>query len=446
MLPFSSFIFAFFALSSLIVCSHAINSDFSVELIHRDSYKSPLYNPTQTKFQQIINDAHRSINRSNYINQKISLTKTKFESSLTYDDGAYLISYYDGTPPFKVYAFLDSGSNLIWIQCKPCNVCFNQTSPIFNPSKSSSYKNIPCYSSRCKTTEAETFCSKDRDACQYTLGYDLNTNTQGDLILETITLKSTFGSMVSFPKIMIGCGYNNSFYSGKSSGIVGLGTGPLSLIRQLGSFIDERFSYCLVDDTNVNLSSKLNFGDAAKVSGKNVVSTPMVKLVGNQQEEYYYLTLKAVSVGSKRIKYKGFKNKGVNASTHNILIDSGTTVTFVPRHFYHKLESTVKKVVKLERFHDDSGNYNLCYNTTLKKNTSKPPNFPVITAHFSGGDVKLDSKGSFKSLSKEIKCLAIFPQKYDFAIFGNKAQVNYLVGYDLKKNIVSFKPTDCSKY
>ena len=68
---------------------------------------------------------------------------------------------------------------------------------------------------------------------------------------------------------------------------------------------------------------------------------------------------------SKRIKYIEFKNKGVNASTHNILLDSGTRVTLVPRHFYHKLESTVKKLVKQERFHDESGEYKLCYNTTF---------------------------------------------------------------------------------
>ncbi|XP_058777065.1 aspartic proteinase CDR1-like [Vicia villosa] len=442
MLQVSCFILIFFCLFNLIISSHAINNGFSIELIHRDSYKSPLYNPTQTKFQRIINDARRSINRSNYINREFSITKNKLESSLIYENGAYLMSYYVGTPPFKVYGYLDSGSNLIWLQCKPCNVCFNQTSPIFNPSKSSSYQNIPCSSSRCKSTEAETSCSNDRDVCEYTLGYGLTEKTQGDLILETITFESTSGSMVSFPKIVIGCGYNNTFNGGKGSGVIGLGTGPLSLIKQLGSFTDERFSYCLVDDRNVNLSSKVNFGDAAKVSGNNVVSTPMVKLIGNHQEEYYYLNLKAVSVGSKRIKYRGFKNKGVNASTHNILIDSGTTLTFVPSHFYHKFESAIKKVVKLERFHDDSGEFNLCYNTT-----SKQPNFPVITAHFSGGDVKLDSMGSFMSLSKGIECLAIFPhRKHNFGIFGNKLQVNYLVGYDLKKNIVSFKPTDCSKY
>ncbi|XP_058725590.1 aspartic proteinase CDR1-like [Vicia villosa] len=403
---------------------------------------SPVYNPTQTKSQKTINSLYRSINRANYIYEEYSFSKNKPTSSLIYDEGEYLMSYFVGTPPFKVYGILDSGSNLIWIQCKPCIICYNQTTPIFNPSKSSSYQKISCSSSRCKSREEDISCSKDRDSCEYTLDYGRGGKTQGDLILETISLESTSGSIISFPDIVIGCGHTNTLSdTGKSSGVVGLAIGPMSLIKQLGSSFNERFSYCLIDYRNVNQSSKLNFGDAAIVSGNNVVSTPMVKMIGNNQTDYYYLNLKAVSVGDKRIKYSGFKNKGINASTHNILLDSGTTMTFVPRHFYYRLESAVKKAIKLPRFYDDSGAFNLCYNTTFKK-----PKFPLIVAHFSGGDVKLDSKGTFRSLSEGIECFSFFPHERDLGIFGHSVQVNYLVGYDLKNNIVSFKPTDCSKY
>lgn len=34
---------------------------------------------------------------------------------------------------------------------------------------------------------------------------------------------------------------------------------------------------------------------------------------------------------------------------------------------------------------------------------------------------------------------------YGLYLFGNLLQRNVLVGYDLVKNEVSFKPTDCSK-
>ncbi|WJX74982.1 hypothetical protein P8452_58568 [Trifolium repens] len=238
------------------------------------------------------------------------------------------MSYSIGTPPFKVYGSLDTGSDFVWLQCKPCNICYNQTSPIFNPSKSSSYKKISCSSRTCKSMN-NISCSHDDDSCEYTYGYGDGSYSQGDLSVETLTLDFTSGSSVSFPNFIIGCGHTNnlSYSSGHSFGIIGFGDGPLSLINQISSLIGGKFSYCLIGefDKRSNLSSKLNFGDAAIVSGDNVVSTPIVGHEG-------------------------------------------------------------------------------------------------------------------------VECFAFRPSRYGSAIFGNLSQKNLLVGFDLKNNVVSFKPTDCTKY
>ncbi|GAU11066.1 hypothetical protein TSUD_113590 [Trifolium subterraneum] len=351
------------------------------------------------------------------------------------------MSYSIGTPPFKVYGEIDTGSDLIWLQCMPCNICYNQTSPIFNPSNSSSYKKISCSSRTCKSVE-NISCSHEDDGCEYTSRYGDGSESHGDLSMETLTLDFTSGSSVSFPNILIGCGHtNNLSYGGHGSGIIGFGPGPMSLINQLGPSIGGKFSYCLngVFDKQSDLSSKLNFGDDAIVSGENVVSTPIVRYTSGQLE--YYLTLEAFSVGNERIKFEGFEREGTNISTQTIVIDCGATVTFLPHKFYTTLESVVAKAVKLERVQDPTGSFNLCYNTT-----SKQSNFPVIIAHFRGADVKLDSKGTFLTIEEGIECFTFRPSYNNNAIFGNLAQKNFLIGYDLKNNIVSFKPTDCTKY
>ncbi|RHN76491.1 putative nepenthesin [Medicago truncatula] len=77
--------------------------------------------------------------------------------------------------------------------------------------------------------------------------------------------------------------------------------------------------------------------------------------------------------------------------------------------------------------------FNLSYNTT-----SKQSKFPEITAHFRGANVKLDSKGAFLTIYEGIECFAFFFP--GGPIFGSLAQRNLLVGYDLEKSIVSFKP------
>ena len=251
-----------------------MNNGFSFELIHRDSSKSPIYHPLETKFQRVYNVVPCSINRVNHFSKQFLLDTNQLVSTLTPDSGEYLISYLVGTPPFKAYGFMDTGSNLIWLRCQPCHTCFDQTSPIFNPSKSSSYKNISCSSSTCKDTpEVDTSCNHDEDACEYSVTYGANAKSQGDLSTETLTLDSTSGSSVSFPKIVIECGHINVLSDNdQSSGIVGMGSGQMSLIKHLGSSIGSKFSYCLIpfpsDSSRSNSSSKLKFGDAAVVSGK----------------------------------------------------------------------------------------------------------------------------------------------------------------------------------
>jgi len=416
----------------MISLSNALNNGFSVELIHRDSSKSPLYQPTQNKYQRVTNAMRRSINRVNNF-YKDSLTNTP-KSTVIPDHGAFLMTYSVGTPPFKLYGILDTGSPMVWLQSKPCEHCYNQTTPIFNPLKSSSYKNnIPCLSKKCKSFES-TFCSKNK-TCEYTIKYGDGSTSQGDLSLETLTLDSTSGSSISFPKTVLGFGHKNiGSFEGNISGIVGLGNGPLSFINQLDSSLSGKFSYCLGPESS-NSTSKLNFGEAAAVSGHGVVSTPLVK---KDPQFFYFTTLKAFSVGNKRVEFSKLSNGSVDG---NILVDSGTTLTVVPSGIIHNLESAVVKSVKLKRAKDPTGGiFNVCYSVTSNKY-----DFPIITAHFKGADVKLPSIGTFVPVADGVVCLALIPSKLNEGIFGNLAQQNLLVGYDLQRKIISFKPTDCTK-
>jgi hypothetical protein len=123
----------------------------------------------------------------------------------------------------------------------------------------------------------------------------------------------------------------------------------------------------------------------------------------------------------------------------NIIIDSGTTLTFLPNDVYAKLKSAMIESVKLKRVHDPNHTFDLCYSVT-----SDGYDFPLITAHFKGADVPLHSIGTFVRIADDIVCLAFSPSDDD-PIFGNLAQQNLLVGYDLKQKIMSFKPMDCSK-
>ncbi|KHN37650.1 Putative aspartic protease [Glycine soja] len=376
----------------------AINGGFSVEMIHRDSSRSPFFRPTETRFQRVANAMRRSINRANHLNQSFvfpNSPKTTVISAL----GEYLMSYSVGTPSLQVFGIVDTGSDIIWLQCQPCKKCYKQITPIFDSSKSKTYKTLPCPSNTCQSVQG-TSCSS-RKNCLYSIDYADGSHSQGDLSVETLTLGSTSGSPVQFPGTVIGCGRDNAIgFEEKNSGIVGLGRGPVSLITQLSPSTGGKFSYCLVPGLST-ASSKLNFGDAAVVSGHGTVSTPLFSQNG---QVFYFLTLEAFSVGRNRIEFGSPRSGGKG----NIIIDSVL---------------------------------GLCYKVTPDKLDAS---VPVITAHFRGADVTLNAINTFVQVADDVVCFALQPTETG-AVFGNLAQQNLLVGYDLQKNTVSFKHTDCTK-
>ncbi|KAF8089164.1 hypothetical protein N665_0516s0022 [Sinapis alba] len=434
---FSSVLLALSLLSSPFLSNANAHTKlgFSADLIHRDSPKSPFYNPTETTAQRLRNAVHRSVNRVVHFNGKDASVNAP-QTEITAQGGEYLMNILLGTPPLPIMAIADTGSDLIWTQCKPCDDCYAQDDPIFDPKASSTYKDVSCSSKQCTALENQASCStEDNKTCSYTLSYGDKSYTKGNVAADTLTLGSTDNRPVQLKNVVIGCGHNNvGRFTNKGSGIIGLGGGSVSLISQLGDSIDGKFSYCLVPLFSKNdTTSKINFGTNAVVSGNGSVSTP---LITKSQATFYYLTLESVSVGSKNIKYPLASDS--ESGKGNIIIDSGTTLTMFPTEFYSEFEDAVASSINAKRIQDPQYLLSLCYSATAKLK------FPVITMHFDGADVKLDSSNAFIQISDDLVCLA-FRGDDQLAIYGNIAQMNFLVGYDTVSKTVSFKPADCAK-
>lgn len=432
--PTSVFSLVLVILSLCSLCLvNAKNGGFSVELIHRDSQKSPFYNPSETVSDRVTNALRRSFDRVYRFKPASSVSTNAAEADIIVDSGEYLLNISIGTPAFDIVAIADTGSDLIWTQCKPCSQCFKQDNPLFDPSDSSTYKKVSCSASQCDSIGGGNSCSSS-NFCQYSVSYGDKSFSNGDVAVDTITLPSTSGRPVAVPKTVIGCAHNSDgTFNEKTSGIIGLGGGAVSLISQLGSSIDGKFSYCLLPISETGNSSKMNFGSNAIVSGSGVVSTPIYK---KNPDTFYYLNLESVSVGTKKIPFTG--SSAFGSGDGNIIIDSGTTLTIVPEEFYSELESAVSSQIKATRVQAQEG-LSLCYDAQ-----GGDFEVPDITMHFTGADVKLKPLNTFVLVSEGVACFT-FSSLQDFAIYGNLAQMNFLVGYDTVKQTVSFKPTDCSK-
>ncbi|MFQ6650002.1 hypothetical protein Gotur_023426 [Gossypium turneri] len=419
-----AFVFAIVGLSNLSLIQ-AQKGGFSVELIHRDSPKSPLYNHLDTTYNRVTNALRRSFNRVHRF-KPTSVSTMEAEADVIADSGEYLMNISIGTPAFDIVAIADTGSDLIWTQCKPCSQCFPQNAPLFDPTASSTYKKFSCRTSQCGDVEG-TSCSSN-GSCQYSVSYGDGSYSKGEVVADTLTLDSTTGSPVVVPNVIMGCGHDNDgSFDENTSGIIGLGGGDSSLISQLGTTVDGKFSYCLLPFSEAGNSSKMNFGSDAIVSGNGAVSTPLTK---QSPQTFYFLTLEAISVGTNRIKYT---DKPFGTDQGNIIIDSGTTLTLLPDEFYSELESAVSSMINARKVNGPEG-LNLCYDATTEFAV------PDITVHFSGADVKLQPLNTFVLVSETVACFTFSPVP-NFAIYGNLAQMNFLVGYDTIKQTVWFKPS-----
>ncbi|KAI3948677.1 hypothetical protein MKW98_027743 [Papaver atlanticum] len=398
---------------------------FSVNMIHRDSPDSPFYNPLDTstdRFQKVVHHLMRPLPAAGGHGNG----NDTIRASVIANKGEFLLNISLGTPPRQVLAIIDTGSDLTWL-----------TTPIFDPKKSSTYTNVPCASRTCEKFHDVT-CQGN--LCQYGVAYGDRSYSEGNLAFETLSFDSTSGRSVKLPRIAIGCGHNSAgTFSQHGTGMVGLGGGGISLASQLGSRIESKFSYCLLPFDSTH-SSKLNFGSHAEITGKGVVSTPLISSYDQSQQTFYYLSLEGISVNENKVPFQSSSSsmevkKGRQARHQkqevegNIIIDSGTTLTLLPSSMYTEFESEIMKAIDAEPIPAPEG-LSLCY--------SEDPSLslPDITVHFTDADVELESRNSFALAADGVVCVLFVPTD-SVPIYGNIARADELVRFAISL-VISF--------
>ncbi|XP_027769723.1 aspartic proteinase CDR1-like [Solanum pennellii] len=154
----------------------------------------------------------------------------------------------------------------------------------------------------------------------------------------------------------------------------------------------------------------------------------------NPNEPFYLLTLVGISVNGKRFNL--FNNNN-STTIGNIAIDSGTTLTNLPTQLYNQVETAILQAINVQPFFIENST-NPCYRDFSGSDV------PPVTMHFIAAAVPLSKDNIIWPAGQGIWCLAFQPTEGQ-GFYWNVAQTNFLVGYDLNKIIVSFKPTDCTK-
>ncbi|KAH7523928.1 hypothetical protein FEM48_Zijuj06G0064100 [Ziziphus jujuba var. spinosa] len=351
------------------------------------------------------------------------------ESGETIGSGNYIVTVGLGTPKRDLSLIFDTGSDVTWTQCQPCNACYKQNEPLFDPSKSTSYASFSCTSQQCSLLTSSTgktqSCSSPASPCQYGVRYGDRSYTIGDFGKERITINQSD----VFDNFLFGCGHNNQGLFSGAAGLLALGRGELSFVEQTAQKYNRIFSYCLPPTSSS--SGFLSFGKADKVSGVvNYVQLSSASL----SNSFYGLQLEGISINERRVSV---------ISSSGTIIDSGTVITRLPASTYRALRYEFQQQMKqyilikspvslLDTCYDFSGNDNV--------------EIPKLSLLFSGGTtVELDSTGVFYALSESQFCLAFAgnSDNTEIAILGNVQQRRLEVVYDIGGQRVGFRSAAC---
>ncbi|XP_038686619.1 probable aspartic protease At2g35615 [Tripterygium wilfordii] len=419
------FIFVLFNALLLFAINAQRNSSFSIDLIHRDSTLSPLYN-------------NSVINGVNHFDSSMYIDSKYVQSEMSHQSGEYLMKI-QISESYEVVAIASMISDLIWIQCDPCDGCYPQNKPYFKPG-GSTYKRVPFESHFCKALGRIKRGERKGECLYKRYKSSEHKITSGVLSTETFYLQSPDYKPQPYQKIVFGCGTDNAMIvSMDVQGVVGLGRGDLSLVSQLGSKISGKFSYCLRKN-HMNTITKLKFGPQPPIQKKT--STLKLFTQPDSSSSLYVLNLKEIRIKGKKLE--------VSELNRDMVLDIGTTVTKLHWRIYDSLIASLREVIgdEIKPVEDPTGKYSLCYKNKDISGVAIPDMiFKFASTNFlSGSDLTLTPSHTFQNLGAKL-CMLIIRSTHAHgrSVLGSAAQKDFRVEYEAGKNKVTFIETSCEE-
>lgn len=326
---------------------------------------------------------------------------------------------------------LDTGSDVVWLQCKPCLKCYSQSDPVFDPTESSSFVGIACGSPLCRKLDSPG-CSRKKK-CLYQVQYGDGSFTVGRFATETLSFRKN-----KVNNIAVGCGQDNEGLFVGAAGLLGLGRGELSFPSQAGPKFGSKFSYCLTDRSASSKPSSIVFGKSA--ISKTAVFTPLK--TNPKFDTFYYIDLVGISVGGERVRSISPSLFKTDVSgSGGVILDSGTSVTRLTRPAYIALRDAFRAGATHLKSAPNFSLFDTCFDLSGQSEVK----VPTVVMHFTGADVSfpasnylipVDSSGTF--------CFAFAGTNNGLSIIGNIQQQGIRVIYDLAGSRIGFSPRGCA--
>ncbi|AES60673.2 eukaryotic aspartyl protease family protein [Medicago truncatula] len=364
--------------------------------------------------------------------------------------GLYTTKVKMGTPPREFTVQIDTGSDILWINCNTCSNCPKSSGlgielNFFDTVGSSTAALVPCSDPMCASAiqGAAAQCSPQVNQCSYTFQYEDGSGTSGVYVsdamyFDMILGQSTPANVASSATIVFGCSTYQSGDLTKTDkavdGILGFGPGELSVVSQLSSrgITPKVFSHCLKGDGNGG--GILVLGEILEPS---IVYSPLVP-----SQPHYNLNLQSIAVNGQVLSI----NPAVFATSdkRGTIIDSGTTLSYLVQEAYDPLVNAVDTAVsQFATSFISKGSQ--CYLVL----TSIDDSFPTVSFNFEGG-ASMDLKPSQYLLNRGFQdgakmwCIGFQKVQEGVTILGDLVLKDKIVVYDLARQQIGWTNYDCS--
>ncbi|AQK70886.1 Eukaryotic aspartyl protease family protein [Zea mays] len=352
-----------------------------------------------------------------------------------------------GSPPKGYYVQVDTGSDILWVNCIRCDGCPTRSGlgielTQYDPAGSGT--TVGCEQEFCVANSAggvPPTCPSTSSPCQFRITYGDGSTTTGFYVTDFVQYNQVSGNgqtTTSNASITFGCGAQLGGDLGSSNqaldGILGFGQSDSSMLSQLAAArrVRKIFAHCL--DT-VRGGGIFAIGNVVQ---PKVKTTPLVPNV-----THYNVNLQGISVGGATLQLP--TSTFDSGDSKGTIIDSGTTLAYLPREVYRTLLAAV-----FDKYQDlPLHNYQdfVCFQFS----GSIDDGFPVITFSFEG-DLTLNVYPDdylFQNRN-DLYCMGFLDggvqtkDGKDMLLLGDLVLSNKLVVYDLEKEVIGWTDYNCS--
>ena len=387
---------------------------------------------------QIIKLPYLSINNST---ENLYLRKLSFPSSIygsAFGLNYYYANLYLGENNEKQTYIIDTGSSITTSPCVLCEKCGQHLNDYFSLEEDSK---ILCNSNKCNIVKSH--CGSNNQ-CSFYTSYSEGSTLEGIFVNKLIK----FGDEDNLSEgkyAPIGCTTREThlFLTQRADGIMGLANNEynfVSLMNKVGAIDKNIFGLCLAQ-----IGGYFSIGEINTTFHKEKISYVRME----RSSLFYNIEMNDIFIND--IKINSFAKK-----RYQVIIDSGTTISYFPTEVFNEIEEKVKSICNSYENKNACGKYaydkdlGLCFIFESKKHMEDSvlnywPNFSFILSNNYNFRWKPEQYVFNESNKKRARaCMGFNSQQGKFTM-GSTWMIGHEIIFDVNNKKIGFAEAYCDK-